>query len=100
VIKRYGDAYRVGHSIAAFGRFIQALGVLAGVLAVAGGLVSDQGQAGVLGGILVGFIAGGLIYGVGTMVAAQGQILLALLDTAVNGSPFLDEGQKAEAMSL
>jgi high-affinity Fe2+/Pb2+ permease len=90
----------VGHNITGFGSFIKALGVLAGVLVVAGGFGSGQGQVGILGGMLVGFIAGGVIYGVGTMVSAQGQILLALLDTAVNGSPFLDEDQKAEAMSL
>jgi hypothetical protein len=36
----------------------------------------------------------------GTIVCAQGQMLLAALDSAVNNSPFLDNPQRASIMSL
>jgi hypothetical protein len=41
-----------------------------------------------------------LFYLLGVLVAAQGQTLLASLDSAVNSSPFLTNHQKAEILSL
>jgi hypothetical protein len=41
-----------------------------------------------------------LFYLLGVLVAAQGQILLASLDSAVNSSPLLTNDQKAEILSL
>jgi len=36
----------------------------------------------------------------GTLIAAQGQSLLASPDSAVNNSPFLSDDQKASIMGL
>ena len=41
-----------------------------------------------------------LLFVLGTLVAAQGQILKAALDSAVNSSPFLNDPDRAEIMSL
>jgi hypothetical protein len=57
-------------------------------------------QVGLVIGILVGCLAGLLWYVIGIFVAAQGQILKATLDSAVNSSPFLTDAHKAEIMSL
>jgi hypothetical protein len=51
-------------------------------------------------GILVGVLVGMGIYILGMLIAAQGQVLVALLDTALNTSPYLDADTRAMAMSL
>ncbi|MFZ1006688.1 MAG: hypothetical protein WAN65_07625, partial [Candidatus Sulfotelmatobacter sp.] len=57
-------------------------------------------------GLLLALGAGaGILFGIfffvlGTIVCAQGQILLAGLDSAVNNSPLLDNSQRATIMSL
>ena len=43
---------------------------------------------------------GTLTYFLGVVIAAQGQILRATLDSAVNSSPFLEDEQKAKVMRL
>lgn len=58
------------------------------------------GQTGVLIAIVLGGLVGLLLYVVGVIVAAQGQMLKATLDSAVNSSPFLTHEHKAEIMSL
>jgi hypothetical protein len=41
-----------------------------------------------------------LLFVLGPLVAAQGQILKAALDSAGNSSPFLSDPDRAEIMSL
>jgi len=50
--------------------------------------------------IVFGIFAGALFYIVGVLVSAQGQILKASLDGAVNSSPFLADEHRARIMSL
>jgi hypothetical protein len=47
-----------------------------------------------------GALGGIIIYVIGVLVSAQGQILKATLDTAVHTSPFLDDDQRLIAMRL
>ena len=99
---RYNDAYIVAHSTIAHGNSVKALGIVFGALILVTGLLLTQ-QLGitvlVVSAIAEVAVASG-IYGVGVVIAAQGQVLLATLDTAVNSSPFLSENEKAKVMSL
>jgi hypothetical protein len=99
LMKRYRDAYLVARATATIGRVIKGIGILVGVLGLAVVLQSRSTGAGLVT-LLVPAFVGALPYCVGVLVAAQGQILLATLDTAVNSSPFLTNEDKAKAMSL
>jgi ABC-type multidrug transport system fused ATPase/permease subunit len=115
---RYKDAYKAARFIVGLGRFIKGIalfsaivvGVIAAVLLLAViGAASDQRGGGAalivgsfgsfavaLGGIVWALIA----YVIGVFVSAAGQIQRATLDTAVNSSPHLTNGEKASIMSL
>ncbi|HYH85494.1 MAG TPA: hypothetical protein VEX60_08425 [Pyrinomonadaceae bacterium] len=109
VVGRYADAYRTARATVLIGNLIKVFGVLLGLL-VGGGLfalAATQGR--IVGGTgVIGFFAGLLVGGsifafffvLGVVVSAQGQLIKATLDGAVNSSPFLTNDQRAEAMSL
>ena len=109
LMNRYKDGYRVAGVIVGVGGFVKALGIALGVL---GGLLgaaisyallrfnSDSGTAALFGGIVIGGMLWLIPFVLGTLVSAQGQILKANLDEAVNTSPFLNDGQRAEIMRL
>ena len=111
--KRYRDAYRVARITAGVGSMIKVVGALLGILIFLGAFALAAGQRnvyGVRGGdvqliaVIVAAIFGGTVWLVffiwGVLVSAQGQILKASLDGAVNGSPFLTNEQRATIMSL
>lgn len=104
LMRRYRDAYFVGRTIVGVGGIVKGIGIFLGLVVSLGSLVlATQGQdnwAAGLAGVLAGVIVGVFLYVSGIFVAAQGQILQATLDGAVNGSPFLSNDQKAEMMSL
>jgi uncharacterized membrane protein required for colicin V production len=106
ILKRYRDAYRVARVTNGFGVAIKVLGLIgAGLLVLLGAAVASDGPRnplsllGVLG-IAFGLFAGALFFIIGVMVSAQGQILKASLDGAVNSSPFLTNEHRARIMSL
>lgn len=104
VSSRYRDAYRVAAATAAVGGTLKVLAFCAGGLALilpmmgvssaigGGGAVNG---AGLLLGLVAGLAVGVPLYALGILVSAQGQVLKATLDTAVNTSPHLDNDQKA-----
>jgi len=111
--KRYKDAYRVARTTSGIGSIIKGVGALLGILIFfcAFALAAAQRNVyGVRGGdvqlisLIVAAIFGGTVWLVffiwGVLVSAQGQILKASLDGAVNGSPFLTNEQRATIMSL
>ncbi|MGH9421559.1 MAG: hypothetical protein ACRD3J_16395 [Thermoanaerobaculia bacterium] len=51
-------------------------------------------------GVVAASVIGAVFFVIGIVVVAQGQILKAVVDTAVNSSPFLDDSQRAATMSL
>jgi hypothetical protein len=53
-----------------------------------------------LGGLLAAGLWFALFFILGSLVSAQGQILKATLDGAVNTSPFLTDEQRAQMMRL
>jgi hypothetical protein len=107
LMKRYKDGYLVARATNGFGRVIKAVGTIIGVLIALIGLMA-QGEGArdatsrIIGlvTIVFGIFAGTLLYIIGVLVSAQGQILKASLDSAVNSSPFLTNEYKAEIMSL
>ena len=106
VMKRYKDAYTVASATNAFGGVIKVTGIIiGGLLALIGLKVAGSGgprdPMSVLGiaWIVAGIISGALFFLIGVLVSAQGQILKASLDSAVNTSPFLMKEHRAEIMS-
>jgi hypothetical protein len=106
-MRRYRDAYAVANAIDAEGQRIKIFAIIAavgiGILTLPMMAAAPAGalSAGVLlfGG-LAAFMAWALIHNRGVLVAAEGQMLLAALDTAVHTSPFLTDAEREQAMSL
>jgi hypothetical protein len=110
VVGRYADAYRVARATVLIGTLIKVVGVLLGLTVGAGlfALFAWQGRQfggntaplGFFVGLLTGVATFAFFFVLGTVVSAQGQLIKATLDGAVNSSPFLTNEQRAEAMSL
>ena len=107
VMKRYKDAYAVARVTNTFGGVIKVTGIIIGGLLAAIGLMvanssGPRDPISILGiaGLVLGIIAGALFFIIGVLVSAQGQILKASLDSAVNTSPFLMREHRAKIMSL
>jgi hypothetical protein len=98
VVNRYRDAYRVGSALVGLGTAIKIAGVIFAALILLGALT--MGETIALAGVVIAVLNGGLFWVCGVVVAAQGQILQATLDTAVGASHFLTDLQRAEAMGL
>ena len=100
---RYRDGYREGKFIAGFGQFVKIAGAVLGAIVAVAGMLSYQ-AAGAFGGSLAvsSVIAGGVValtfFVLGVIISAQGQLLLAALDTAVNSSPFLTDDQRSQIL--
>jgi len=95
----FGSSARVGD-------VIKVAAMVLAALIVFGALLS-AGQIGGAGAIVTFFLGvigaafvGGQFYLLGVIVMAQGQILKASLDCAVNSSPFLQNEHRAKIMSL
>jgi hypothetical protein len=101
--RSYSDAYRVAGAIIAFGLTVKVVGALVATIVALLGFASGDGFLGV-GGVIVGLLLAGIVgllfWIAGVFVTAQGQLLRAGLDTAVNSSPFLDNVKRAEIMGV
>ncbi|HEV8428958.1 MAG TPA: hypothetical protein VGQ41_13735 [Pyrinomonadaceae bacterium] len=116
---RYRDAYRVARVTTGIGKTIKVAGAVLALIIFLGfmmlvllGLAIQGGQSRIeefqilvaiaalaIGGVL-GFNVWLIFFIWGVLVSAQGQILKASLDAAVNGSPFLTNNQRTKIMSL
>lgn len=104
VMNRYADAYVVARTINAFGQTVKIGGLIVGGIILFGSLIiGSRGAVGALFGF-TGFIVAVLVAAVffllGTLMSAQGQILMATLDTAVNTSPVLTDSERAGLISV
>jgi len=99
---RYKDAYLTAGAISGIGGVIKALGIVFGAILILIGLIasSQLGIIAVLSSSISGVLGGTILYVIGVLVSAQGQILKATLDTAVHTSPFLNDEQRLAAMRL
>jgi hypothetical protein len=103
ISNRYTDAYRVASAIIAFGTIVKVTGALVALSIALAGFASADGPFGssaLIGGVLVAVITGFVFWIVGVFVTAQGQLLRASLDTAVNSSPLLSNIEKARIMGV
>lgn len=100
--KRYGEAYLVARATNGIGSIFKTIGFLIAALVVVVGFVGADrgGVVVVIGAIVIAAVVFAIFFLLGTLVSAQGQILKATLDSAVNGSPFLTNEQKARIMSI
>ncbi len=92
IMIRYKDAYNTAHKTISLGKalkgsiyFIGGLILFIGVIAI-----MDYGYLGALGMVL-GILLTMLIFHLGTLITAQGLVLKASVDKAVNSSPFLTQ---------
>ena len=103
--RRYSDAYALVSLIIGWGRSLQVLGAVVAVVATLAGVFSGLALGGVfffpvaLGGLLLGLVLGVQLFAQGTLMCAQGQMLLTSLDTAVNTSPFLSDSDKQRMLA-
>lgn len=107
-LKRYQGRYRLARSIVWFGDAMKYLGYFVAAAIYTSGLVAYQLNPTERTGFPVLtvslFICAGLVgltfYAMGVRICAQGQVLEALLDSAVYACPFLSDVQRAKAVSL
>ena len=115
--RRYRSAYRAAMLINGLGMICQVIGLILGAALLCVGVVGaqhidgsalavvwvrdtlgvsirDQQQIVAYTGLILGAILLVLFWLVGTFVSAIGQMLKAILDTAVNTSPFLTTEEK------
>lgn len=104
LLDRYDGAYTAAESLIALGRFVKAVAIFIGGLAVFGGLVSLAAdilpQSIGLAGATIGAAVGFGFYLVGAGLVAGGQLLVAILDIAVNTSPFLSKQDQLEIFDI
>jgi hypothetical protein len=101
LLKRYRDAYNVANSTVQVGGMLKKAAVwAAGVVGVLGLLMFFRSPFFGIPLMLVGLLFGFLLFVSGIITAAQGQIMLAMLDTAVNTSSNTDAPEKAAIMGL
>ena len=106
LLKMYGDAYLVAKTVVGIGSLLKVAGVLFAVailavtLMIISGLTGSNADAALFIGIFLAIVIGLMFYAFGTLIAAQGQITKASLDSAVNSSPFLTDEFRARIMSI
>ena len=103
VMTRYTDAYRVAGAIVGVGGLVKTLGVVAAAVTVVIGLGAAStlnSSVPLVAALPVALVTWLLLWALGVLVAAQGELLKANVDGAVNTSPFLLDDQRAEVMSL
>jgi hypothetical protein len=98
---RYSAAYRLARGLAFLGRVITWVGILLAIIIVVGGVIANR-TVGSLA-LLISLVSAGLLmlitFGLGGFVAAQSQVMLALIDTAVNTSPLLSKSDVSRIIS-
>lgn len=95
---RYRDAYSVARVIVGAGNGVKTVGVIVGILFALASFAAKGSF--VFLGLMAALAAGVLFYVAGVVISAQGQLLQATLDTAVNSSPLLDNEQKAQILAI
>lgn len=98
-VKRYTEAYRAPASLERAGGCLKCAGGVIGW----GTFLVGFGTHDIAGFLMCSIAAsffGLVLYSLGALLDAQGKVLRAALDGAVNTSVFLSESERAEVMSL
>jgi hypothetical protein len=108
-VRRYIDLYRAARLLVGLGNTVKGVGVSAGIgilLLFTLVVMAASNQSGALSfgmfvvGAVFGILVGGIIFLLGILISAQGQILMVQADGAIHTSPFLTDAEKLKAMSL
>ena len=102
-LSRYTDSYLVARTVVGFGFTVKILAFLIGICVAAISIFTaakSHSSITFFGGLVIAFVVAVPIYILGVLVSAQGQILKATLDTAVNSSQFLTKEEMRQIMSL
>jgi hypothetical protein len=103
--RRYSDAYAIASGLVQLGRIVKYVSMSVGGLVAFMSLFMLLQQTfifilfaavGIIVGIMVGFFG----FAAGVMISAQGQIMLAMIDTAVNTSPLVSATENAYLIGL
>jgi hypothetical protein len=112
--KRYNAAYITTQAVISFGSAVKGLAIILGFV-IGGGLFVlcllrgwyANGEDGILGGFITGailfgvaLVMCGILFILGIIIQASGQIQQALLDIAVHTSPFLNREEMASVMKI
>ena len=104
IYKRYRDAYLVSRATISIGKTFKTVGLVTAVLIfIMAAIIATAANSHLpllLEGTFVALATGGHCYIIGVLVSALGHILKAVLDGAVNSSPFLTDEQRMRIMSL
>jgi hypothetical protein len=104
ILSRYRDAYRVAAVVRRLGGIVKAAGlVFAGAIVILVFYFGAQQQGSItplIVGLPVAAVGWFLCWVLGVVVSAMAQLLYASLDQAVFVCPFIDDDQRAKAMSL
>lgn len=121
IVNRYVDLYRTARIMTGLGTTVKTVGLLAAaviflfwfIIGIATASETSnapfaaQSSAGTAGffvstviGVIFAALVGGLFFLLGVLISAQGQLLMAGADSAVYASPFLNDEERATAMSL
>ena len=102
---RYRDAYRVARVTILIGNIIKGVALITFIIGLLVSLSLSSGMEGLastfrLAGFGFSFVSGFILFAIGVLISAMGQVLLASLDGAVNTSPFVDREEKAKILHL
>jgi hypothetical protein len=97
--ERYKDGYLNSRAIVGFGSSIKSVGAVLGILIFFASFL-QKNTITIIFSVIAAMLVAIILYFLGVNISAQGQILQATLDSAVNSSPFLDSEQKIEMMCL
>ena len=104
---RYSAAYRVSDGIVSLGKLVKIISVLIGLVFIISPFIlrnevpsllatEQMGTASIIIGVSA--IGSGWVWGL--LVEAFGQMIRATIDIAVNTSPLMDTGSKAQFLGL
>lgn len=101
---RYGNAYLVARSVNGAGQAIKIVGLMAAAVVAIGGFIvaskvsESHGIGSVIGALIPGALVSLPFYALGVLVSAQGEVLKATLDTAVNTSSLLTRDEARQLL--
>lgn len=100
IVVRFVEGYSAAKETIGLGSLVKGIGIVIAIIGYILSLVIARGALGIMASILSATVSGLIIYAFGALLAAQGRILMATLDTAANTSPNLDEEERAHLMSI
>jgi hypothetical protein len=100
IVIRFIEGYTAAKETIGLGNFVKGIGIVVAIIGYILAFFVAREAIGIMASILSSTVTGFIIYVIGAILAAQGRILKATLDTAANTSPNLDEEERAHLMSI